>query len=312
MAGVLLLVILGALLCVVVLVVVVVVALSSSRSGSEGRPTAAVLDRRRRWFRVTGLGVGLVAGCLVATSGQLGRGLLLAAPVAALGLLLGVLAAELSVRAPSGPRRSASLTVRRAADYLPRPLTAVVVATGSALAVTLLVTTLSGSRDDMGRAGRVLTAEFCVDTVQSRGPWPGVFYTAPLVSLLLVGVVLALVVLRLVVARAPLLPESDRQGTGGPSETPGTALLEVADDLLRMQAARAVVSSVGVLLSVPLVGIALFAGSAVLGIRCAPAWWTVGGVALLVLSALSLAVLCWSGTVALAPGRASSPTRASR
>lgn len=64
------------------------------------------------------------------------------------GLLLGVLAAELVVRPPVGPRRSASLTPRRSADYLPRRLGAVVVTTG----VTLL--SLSAVDDGPGLAGR--------------------------------------------------------------------------------------------------------------------------------------------------------------
>src|SRR4051812_34050856 len=69
------------------------------------RRTAAM-----RWASVT---IGAIVGLLVAGSGDLGVGLLLAAPVFGLCVLIGVLIGELTVRPPYGPTRTATVEVRR-------------------------------------------------------------------------------------------------------------------------------------------------------------------------------------------------------
>lgn len=306
------------LLLAVLVVPVVVVVAAITMAVRAGRPmpleylTARELDVRRRWFRGAGTLLGLLGGVTVVVLDTFGRGLLLAAPVVAIGLLLGVRAAELSVHPPEGPRRSASLTVRRSVDYLPRRLTAVVAMMGVALLALMAATTLAGSADDMGRAGRVLTVQCTALTSRSSGPWPGSYYTGPLALVLLVGVVLALSVLRRVVARPPLVMPVEDLGAGLPG-TPTGADLERADDVLRAQAARAVVAAVGVLLALPLAGVALVTGAVLARTGCGSPWWPIGAAATLLLAVLGLVVLVWSVSV-LVVGSASvaRPDRAGR
>lgn len=293
----LLLLLLVLVLPVAVVCTALVMAVQAARASPTEYLTARELDVRRRWFRGIGTLLGLLGGVIVAVTDALGRGLLLAAPVAALGLLLGVLVSEVSVRPPMGPRRTASLTVRRAVDYLPRPLTGVVAGTGVLLVGMMTATTLAGSSDDLGRVGRVLTVQCTANSSQSAGPWPGVFYTAPLAVLLLVGVLLALVVLHRVVARPPLLRPAE--GVDAARGTPSSRDLARADDVLRAQAARAVVAAVGVLLSLPLTGMALVTAQVLGRSGCGSLWWPLGAAVALLVAALGFAVLCWSVSVSL-------------
>lgn len=306
---------------VAVVCTALVMAVRAARAAPTEYLTARELDVRRRWFRGIGTLLGLLGGVAVAVTDTLGRGLLLAAPVTALGLLLGVLVSELSVRPPMGRRRTASPTVRRAVDYLPRPLTGVVAGTGVLLAALLTATTLAGSSDDLGRAGRVLTVQCTVNSSQSAGPWPGTYYTAPLAVLLVVGVLLALVVLHRVVARPPLLLPTtgvpttglDATGLGALPGEPTGRDLERADDVLRAQAARAVVAAVGVLLSLPLTGVALVTAQVLGRAGCGSLWWPVGAAAALLVAALGFAVLCWSVSVSLVGSTATArPSRSVR
>ncbi|WP_380169209.1 hypothetical protein [Jannaschia sp. R86511] len=286
------LLLLPVLLVPVVAVVAVLVALA--RSTRDARLEAAQrLEGHRGWLRGLGTVLGLVAAGAVVARDSLGLGLLLAAPVAGLGLLLGVLAAELVVRPPAGPRRSAGLTPRRASDYLPRRLTGAVVATGTTLLVLALVGTGLGSADDLGRPGRWLTHACSAVETSSRGPWPGAYYTVPLLGLVGAGTLLALLVLRTTVARPPLLPRGTESAPGRPGSWSGDDELAVSADLeLRARAARSVVAGLGVLLALPLAGTALLAGSAVAGlVGCAPAWWGVVAAGLLVVAVLAGVVL---------------------
>lgn len=293
-------VLLGVLLAVAV-VCAVVVALAVARR-ERTTDDARVGEGRRPLLRVGGLVLGVLAAAVVTATGDLGRGVLLAAPVLTFGVLLGLLAAELVVRPPSGPRRSASLATRRPSDHLPRRLTAAVATTGVTLAVLGTVTTLLGSADDAGRAGRVLSVACSPVEEASRGPWPGSYYTGPLAVVVLLGLGLGLLVLRAAVARPPI----------GVDPSPGAAAAaraEADDAGLRDRAARSVVAGLGLLLAVPLAGTAVFAGSAVAGLAgCAPSWWSSVGVGLLLLAAASGAVVLWCAVVVLTDGRA--PARA--
>lgn len=265
------------LLPVLVLLVPAVVVLRSRGRVAvprEGR-LAEVASTTGRW-RLAGCVLGLVVAPATVGQGALGRGLMLAAPLFALCVLLGVVVGELRVRAPQGSTRSADLGVRRVGDYLPRGLgTAVAVAT-ALLAALLAVGTALGSADDLGRAGRALSNACSAVSAQTRGPWPGSFYALPLAVVVLAGLVVAGLALARVVTRP-------RQGE------------DVAlDDALRRSSASSVTAAVGLLVTVPLAGVGTFAASGLLGICAAPAWWTATGLVLLgaVPFALGLGVLC--------------------
>src|SRR5205814_813319 len=149
----------------------------------------------------------------------------------------------------------------------------------------LAATTAAGGPDDMGRPGRWLTRQCTSDTFESHGPWPGLFYTCRLVVVVLVGLLMAYIAVRIIVRRP-------RSGS--------TSDLAV-DDALRERAARVVTGAVGVLIAIPLAGVSLTAAGGLLGIPCAPTWWTIMGWGLLALVPASLAMVSWCAAAVLTP-----------
>jgi hypothetical protein len=273
-------------LMVLLVVVVAVVALAALARGAAAAPgpTDAVAARTT-WWRWAGILAGLGVAYVAVDSGALGRGMLLAAPLFGLCVLAGVLIGELTVRPPAGATRAARVEVRRTRDYLPRALTTVVVLAGGALLALLTVTTAAGSADDLGRAGRSLFRQCTAAVGEGHGPWPGSFYSVPLLGVVLAGLLVAAVVLRRVVLRP-------RSG-GDPA----------VDDALRRRAARAVVGACGVLVGVPLAGVSLVTAGGLRGISCAPGWWTVAAWWLEALVPAILALLGWCAVVLLVPVR---------
>ncbi len=268
----------------VVVLIVVAVALVCRRRGtptSAGRLNEVDLGTTR--WRALGLLVGLAAGVLMLSGGGLGRGPMLAAPVFGLCVLMGVIVGELLVSAPQGSIRHATLEVRRFRDYLPRRLTIVVGATTTMLGGTLVVTTLAGSADDLGRAGRSLARECSAINSEAAGPWPGSYYSVPLAVTVGIGL-LGAAAASLLIVRRP------RQGGD-----------HAVDDTARRQAVSAVVAASGVLVAVPLVGVSLTAAGALFGISCRPVWWNVLAWSLLVLSAALVALLGWCAAALLPP-----------
>ena len=237
-----------------------------------------------RWHWAGVLG-GVVTAVAVAESGGFGRGFLLAAPLFALCLCGGILLGELTVAAPTDPTRRATLVVRRTRDYLPRRLTTAVLVTTAALLSLAAVTTAAGSADDLGRAGRMLSRRCGPAAWESAGPWPGSYYSVPLVITVLIGLGTAGLTLRWI-TRRPRLDSSPE-----------------LDDALRRRAGRRVVAAAGILTTIPLAGIALVAGGALLGTSCRPPWWSVAGWLLLGLIPVLLAMLGWCAAVVLAPER---------
>lgn len=244
-----------------------------------------VVARRTAALRWAGVTIGVLVGVIAARSGELGVGLLMAAPLFGLCALIGVLVGELTVRPPSGPSRSAAIELRRIRDYLPRRLSRVVATAGGVLLVLLVATTSAASPDDMGRPGRSLARQCTPDTGESHGPWPGLFYTGPLVVVVLVGLLMAYLAVRIIVRRPRFGSISD----------------VAADDALRKRSARVVTGAVGVLIAVPLAGVSLTAAGSLLGISCAPMWWTITGWVLLTLVAASLTMVSWCAAAVLTP-----------
>lgn len=238
--------------------------------------TLRATARRTRLWRLAGLATGAAIGIGAMQWDPLGRGPLLAAPLCALCVLAGVIIGELRVTAPQGPLRSAALEVRRIADYLPRRLTAAVATATALLAVVLTSTTLAGSPDDMGRAGRALARQCSAVLSETVGPWPGSFYAVPVLAVVLPGLALAALALRQIVQR-PRSGDDPR-----------------LDDALRRQAAESVVAGAGLLVAVPLAGASFFAAHALSNLDCAPTSWRVlaGALGLLVPVVVGLSVWC--------------------
>lgn len=273
----------SALVFVVALVVLAVVLVVRLRAtpGERRQPDAADLGTSR--WRALGLLVGLAAGVLMLSGGGLGRGPMLAAPVFGLCVLAGVIVGELRVSAPGGPTRRATLEVRRLRDYVPRGLTAAVAATTMLLGGILVATTLAGSGDDLGRAGRSLARECSAVNSEAAGPWPGSYYSLSLAATVGVGL-LGAAVASLLIVRRP------RQGVGHP-----------VNDTPRRRAVSAVVAASGVLVAVPLIGVSLTAAGALFSISCRPGWWSVLAWSLLILSVAVILLLGWCAAALLPP-----------
>jgi hypothetical protein len=233
--------------------------------------------RRATTWPWAGLGAGLVAGALATASGGLGRGVLLAAPLFGLFVLLGVLAGQLAGTVRRGPVRVAQLRVRRARTYLHRPLAAAVASATVLLGLLLVFTTVMGSADDVGRAGRMLTHQCSATQSEGHGPWAGSYYSLPLALLVLAGLGAGLLTLRRVVHR--------------PRPGDPVAGVITADDADRRNAARAVTGAVGILVTIPLIATCLSAAGGLLAISCRPTWWTFLAWSLLALAPVWFALL---------------------
>ncbi|MFJ3673333.1 hypothetical protein ACIPSE_43455 [Streptomyces sp. NPDC090106] len=142
------------------------------------------MDRCARW---TGLLVGLLAARMVSSNDGLGVGMLYAIPVFGLCAVAGVLVGDALTAPPRGTVRTAGLTPRRMRDYVPPRMTALLLAEAAALVVVLTVAAAVASPDDMGRAGRSLTITCPGDRTTSSSPWPGLFYSLPILAALAVS-----------------------------------------------------------------------------------------------------------------------------
>jgi hypothetical protein len=252
---------------------------------------ARVRGRTVAW-RLAGLGAGGAAAIGLATlpSESLGLGLALAPPTFALCLLGGVIMGEVFVRVPVGPTRTASLEVRSARAFLPPVMAWWVGGIGSVLFGFLLVTTILGVPDDMGRDGRAIAVPCGPDVVAQAGPWPGVFYSLPIGGAVLLGLALAALAARVVAGRPrPQVEESGR----------------IVDDHLRRASGRTIVAAVGVLVAAPLAGSAAFAGAALETVGCGSTALRLVGLACIGLAVVAvIAAAAFVATVLLPADRA--------
>jgi len=251
--------------------------------GSLSLPSTRARSRATR-FRVTGLLAGVVVAALAGRTGTLGRGVMLAVPLGALLAMAGVLVGELAVRRPTTAARRASIRVRRVRDHLPRTLTIAVGAATLALAALLSATAATGSADDMGRGGRSLAWRCASGVTGSAGPWAGSFYALPLALVVLTGLAAAGLTLHRVVRRP--------RGEGLPA---------AEDDALRDRSAVVVTGAFGALVTVPLAGVCLVTGGALLSAGCRPLGWSVAGWSVIAAVPASLALLTVSLAAVLTP-----------
>jgi hypothetical protein len=244
-------------------------------------------------WRWAGIVLGAVAAYLTMGADALGRGILLAPPVFGLCVLAGALAGEFTGRSPAGGTRRAQLRVRRTVDYLPRGLGASVAGAVLVLLALAAATTAAGSPDDQGRAGRALVCTF-PEGGASHGPWPGRFYTFPALAVVLAGLVLTALALRRVVRR------------------PQPAGVAEGDDMLRRRSAEVITAATGVLVLVPLIGIATTAGAAMSSLAdvCGHPWWTVAGRGLEGLALAAFVTVAWCGARLLLPAPPARPRSA--
>jgi len=263
------------------------------------------VDRIRRTttvWRCGGLALGLLAAAAGVALDPLGRGMILAAPVLGLGAVIGTLAGELTAGTPVPTTRRAALVVRRAGDYVPRRLASAVAVATAALAALLVATTLAGSPDDRGRAGRVLLGHHAVTGGQvhtrslpgllaphetsAYSPWIGSYYSVPLAVVVAVGLLWAGFTLHRIVRRSR---------PGDPATT------GAADDRLRSGSARVVLGACGVLVTPPLLVTSALTAVGLLSVAGHPLSWTVAAWTLVVLMPLWLVLLLGSALAVVRP-----------
>ncbi|WP_344047137.1 hypothetical protein [Nocardioides panacihumi] len=248
------------------------------------------VDTRREWTSVratwlAALVIGGIAAWLIQDGLDLGRGTMLVPTVLGLFVVAGVGLGETVVRPPrpTGPR-SASLAPRRVADYVPQALATAVAAMTALHLATLALTTATASTDDVGRAGRRVAAQ-CGDIGSAASPYPGSFYSVPLIALLGVIGVLTAAALMTVVRRPR-----------------GFAPDDMGDDVLRRRSATRVVAAAGAAVAASHAGVAFFAGAALHRMDCQDAWMAPVGSVLLASVPVALLLLGWSIGRIVTPG----------
>ena len=282
---------LGVVLVLTLVVTVMFMPLRSTPDSLAGSFAAGA--RTAAKWRWGGVLAGAVVGSIVAVSMGLGRGLLLAAPVFGLGVLLGVVLGELRTPRPAGPVRRAVVETRSILDYLPKWPAALVGVAGVFELALLAWTTSMASSDDLGRAGRSLT-RVCGDLTMSRSPWLGSFYSVPLGAAVLLGLLLTAIGL---------------WRTAGRPRPVGEAGELVQDDPDRRRSATALTGACGVLITVPLLGGSFVTASQLVLTPCRADSWKLIACVLLVLMAGWFVLLVWSVRAIVVP---SGQPRASR
>ncbi|WP_445524452.1 hypothetical protein [Streptomyces cyslabdanicus] len=215
-----------------------------------GGPSRLRPESLARW---SGLALGAALAWWASGSETLGRGAVLAPTLFGAGAVLGALGADALTPRPHGRVRFAGLAPRRIRDYLPTRLAALLGGFAVALVVLLTFTTLAGSADDLGRAGRSLTFT-CGDMTGSHGPWPGSYYSVPLLAALAAATAGCGLALHRT-ARRPVTGEPD----GG------------ADAGRRRDGTTDVVAAWGLLVTGSLAGVGTFAVGGVHAVPCASA-----------------------------------------
>lgn len=277
----------------------------SHRSGPRGGGAPADRQVVREWRLVQATrGLGVVVGLLVTVQvyqrGSYGVGPMLAPAAFGLCVVLATALGETVVRPRRPPGvRTASLTPRRIADYLPRVTTTLVAVMLVITTATIVLTTVTASRDAGTRSMRALGCETAT-TGSAHTPYPGSYYTLPL-SLLLLAVLLVAVLAARQVVRRPR----------------GMAGTDQGDDVLRRRSLDVIVAATGIAICAPLFGVALTAGGAMTSLAgqrptCAPTWMGPVGITLMVTALLALLVACVCVVRLLAgsPGRLTTTTPA--
>ncbi|MEV6331600.1 hypothetical protein [Streptomyces sp. NPDC051909] len=233
-----------------------------------------------RW---TGLVLGAGLAWLLAGTDRLGigpgLGLLGAVPAFGLCAVAGVLVGDALTPKQTGTVRSAALTPRRVRDFL--PLRLVYVLTGQATVLVTLLTgaALTASADDLGRAGRALTAA-CGRLTESHGPWPGLFYGVPILGALALTTAVCGYALHRVTRRPAPAPTA-------------TAEARESDERQRHDHARALTAAWGLTVCVPLAGSAFFAWGSLTSLSCLGATAQTLGWLLLPVAVTALGTALW-------------------
>ena len=235
-------------------------------------------------FRLLGGLVGLAGAWALAAVLDQGLGLVLAPAVAGLGVVVGVALGETVVRPRRSPGpRSASLRPRTARAYVPRPLGAALLALLAFHVGTLVLTTATATD------GRSLTCRV-ENMAGSHGPYPGSYYSVPLLGMLALVALVAVAAARVVVAR-PRGFAPDEQG----------------DDALRARSLTVIVAATGLALAATHVGIGIATATSLNSLVCAPLWADRTAPVMAVSVVVAFAIACWCAVRLLLTDRVGAP-----
>ena len=282
MAGVVVTAPLALLVALGVLLRVVTVRRRRIAADPDTHPGLVRLTQRTPRARVAGLVVGALAGlALAAFGGHNGLGVVLAPLLFAVCIGLALLVGEVVVWREARTQGVAALETRRGGSLLPWALTG---ATVAALATLALLLGWAWRHQDDNRAslsfGRGYLRTF-PDGFSVRTPFPGQYYSLPLIALL-IGLLLVCLVALLVVVLRP------RNGAD-------PAVVTV-DDTVRRRNAESVVATM------LLGGAGAVAPVAVMMAVAVGEQSRAAAVGLLIVGAVAILAGGWAGAVLLVPG----------
>lgn len=259
-------------------------------------------EHRSTIARAGAILLGLIAAGLATQLDPLGRGVLLAPSVFAIVVLVVIAIAESMITRRLDGAPEATLDVRTPSDYWPRGLARVVIGCAAALAVVLIITSVTAGTDDLGRAGRQISWTCGPDADGSAGPYPGTFYSIPAT----LGIALVLAIW-LVAARFATHRRRLSVGEG-----------DLVDAEIRSRTLTAMTAAAATGLAAMLAGTALITGFVLVNAALSPATcraptsFAVGGWTLVAVAAIAGVLTGWSATRLITPrGDRSRATRRS-
>lgn len=191
---------------------------SRLRFDESAYPGLQALRRSTIWLRGIGIVLGLLAGVAVIPLGASSPWAFAAPLVTGFVVVVAILVGQQLSYAQARTGGAAAVETRRVADYLPVRLARWAGGAAVALLLVTMFTTLAASPDDLGRPGRVLTGAWFeqrweadaagvlvpqdIPRLGTVSPFPGSFYTVPVVVSLAV-LALAVVVGLVLTARRP-------------------------------------------------------------------------------------------------------------
>ncbi|MGW2044253.1 hypothetical protein ACWCPF_03580 [Streptomyces sp. NPDC001858] len=142
-------------------------------------------DLCARW---AGLALGLAVVQLLLSMGGDELAMPFVSAVTAFGLCAvgGVLLGDSLTPAPQEAVRTAGLAPRRVRDHVPPRMAPLLVFQTACIMVLLTIGAATASPDKAGRTGRSL-AVTCSTVTRHLGPWPGLYYAAPVLVSLALG-----------------------------------------------------------------------------------------------------------------------------
>lgn len=202
-----------------------------ARANEARYPGLAAQARRVQLVRGLSLLLAVLVAIFVAGTGQNGQGMAIAPATAGLVLVVGVLVGEMLGHSAARTPGVAGLESRRLTDYLPKGLTWCVALCTLATFAYFAWSTAVAAPDDRGNPGRVYAYGYDDRSVSGGfSPFPGSFYTGPMIAGL---------VLLIAMAATALLVVKNRPRDGS------DPVLVASDDVLRVRAIESAIAGLG-------------------------------------------------------------------